>query len=181
MSVEVEILNRQRARRVDVRQLRALTEGLLQDELGMASATLGIHLIGARAMALMNWRWLQHEGSTDILTFDHRGSASEPLHGELFICVDDAVAQSAVFRTTVDGELVRYVIHGVLHLMGHDDLEPVARRLMKREENRLVRRVTAGGGVVGLVGLAARKVRRGPRDRFGRGVASPPASGKRTP
>lgn len=181
MSVEVEILNRQRARRVDARQLRALTEGLLRDELGMASATLGIHLIGARAMTLMNWRWLQHEGSTDILTFDHRGAAGEPLHGELFICVDDAVAQSAMFRTTVDGELVRYVIHGVLHLMGHDDLEPVARRLMKREENRLVRRVTAGGGVMGLVGPVRRRVpsRRG--NRSVGGVASPRAGGKRSP
>ena len=36
---------------------------------------------------------------------------------------------------------MRYVIHGVLHLLGYDDLKPQLRRRMKREENRLVRRL----------------------------------------
>jgi ssRNA-specific RNase YbeY (16S rRNA maturation enzyme) len=39
--------------------------------------------------------------------------------------------------------LVRYVAHGVLHLLGHDDLKPDLRRRMKREENRLVRILSA--------------------------------------
>jgi probable rRNA maturation factor len=156
VEVEVEIRNRQRTWRVAVARLRALTEVLLERDLGLAAASLGIHLISATAMASMNWRWLKHEGSTDILTFDHRSEPGAALHGELFISVDDAVAQSALFRTTADVELVRYVIHGVLHLLGHDDLEPEARRLMKREENRLVRRLTAGAGVGGLVSPAKR-------------------------
>jgi len=157
MSVEVEIRNRQRTRRLDVDRLRVLTEGLLGRELGLSAASLGIHMIGAKAMASMNWRWLRHRGSTDILTFDHRADPVEAMHGELFISLDDAVAQSAQFQTTVDEELVRYVIHGVLHLLGHNDLEPEARRLMKREENRLVRRLTARAGAAGLVGPAGRR------------------------
>jgi probable rRNA maturation factor len=58
----------------------------------------------------------------------------------LFICLDDAVKQAREFRTTWQEELARYVIHGLLHLRGFDDLEPAARRVMKREENRLLRR-----------------------------------------
>jgi probable rRNA maturation factor len=42
------------------------------------------------------------------------------LHGELFICLDDAVKQAREFRTTWQSELTRYVIHGLLHLCGHD-------------------------------------------------------------
>jgi len=61
------------------------------------------------------------------------------LHGELFICVDDAVAQAREFGTTWQSEIVRYLVHGVLHLRGHDDHDPAARRKMKREENRLLR------------------------------------------
>jgi probable rRNA maturation factor len=157
VEVEVEIRNRQRTWRVEVDRLRALTEGLLERELGLSAACLGIHLIGATAMASMNWQWLKHEGSTDILTFDHRSESGEALHGELFISVDDAVAQSAQFRTTADAELVRYVVHGVLHLLGHNDLEPEARRSMKREENRLVRRLAAGFDFEGLVSRAKRE------------------------
>ena len=61
------------------------------------------------------------------------------MHGELFICVDDAVAQAKQFKTSWQSEIIRCVVHGVLHLLGHDDLKPDLRRKMKREENRLVR------------------------------------------
>jgi probable rRNA maturation factor len=50
-----------------------------------------------------------------------------------------AVAQSREFGTDWRAELVRYVIHGLLHLLGHDDREPAARRRMKRVESRLLR------------------------------------------
>src|SRR5213596_1423422 len=61
------------------------------------------------------------------------------LHGEIFICIDDAVKQARQFRTTWQSELVRYLIHGVLHLVGYDDLTLAGRCVMKREENRLLR------------------------------------------
>jgi probable rRNA maturation factor len=73
----------------------------------------------------------------------------------LFISVPDAVGQAAVYGTTPSLELLRYVVHGVLHLRGYDDLEPGLRRVMKREENRLVRRLSERFPVDGLVGGAA--------------------------
>jgi probable rRNA maturation factor len=116
-------------------------------DLKLDEPELGIQLVGARKMAQLNWRFLRHAGSTDVITFDHGAansalwSAPGRLHGELFICVDEAVAQAAAFRTTWQSEVVRYLVHGVLHLLGHDDLRPEWRRRMKRAENRLLRRL----------------------------------------
>ena len=93
-------------------------------------------------MTRLNQQFLQHEGSTDIITFDH-GSTPERLFGEMFICVAEAERQAKAFGTTWQAELRRYVIHGILHLRGYDDLEPAKRRVMKREENRLVRKLVA--------------------------------------
>jgi rRNA maturation RNase YbeY len=96
-------------------------------------------------MARVNWQFLRHEGSTDVITFDHtekpkaESGKQKQLHGDLFICVDDAVSQAKQFGTDWQSEVARYVVHGVLHLLGYDDLEPHLRREMKREENRLVR------------------------------------------
>ncbi len=132
----VVVANRQRDRRVDGRRLREFTLAVLA-ELGR-EGEIGIRLVSARAMARVNWRFLQHQGSTDVITFDH-GSTPGRLHGELYISVSDAVRQAVGFKTSWTGELARYVIHGLLHLCGYDDLEPVARRKMKREENRLIR------------------------------------------
>ena len=58
---------------------------------------------------------------------------------EIFICTDEAIVHARRFRTTWQMELARYVIHGVLHLCHYNDIHPSDRRIMKREENRLLR------------------------------------------
>ena len=161
MSFELQVINRQRGWRVDVARLRDISCFLGVNVLGLSEGALGIHLIGARRMASMNWQWLKHEGSTDILTFDHRDGGSGPMHGELFISVDDAVGQAAEFGVGPGQELVRYVVHGVLHLTGYDDVEPGLRRVMKREETRLVRRLEAEFRVGRLVMRRGRGTVRG--------------------
>jgi len=140
------IANRQRTKKINTRRLKQVVAELLT-ELKISEAELGIKLVGAKEMARMNRQFLQHEGSTDVITFDHtekrkaeRGTWKN-IHGELLICVDDAVKQANEFKTTWQAEVVRYIIHGVLHLLGYDDLKPQLRRRMKREENRLVRRL----------------------------------------
>ena len=139
----IVIQNRQRSRRIDTRILRQIAKHLLGDLLREGEAELGIHLVNAVEMAQVNETYLGHTGSTDVITFDHNpprtSSRSEapPLHGELFICVDDAIEFAHEFETSWQAEVVRYVVHGVLHLRGFDDLEPAKRRVMKREENRL--------------------------------------------
>ena len=140
------IANRQRLKKINARLLRKIVRALFV-ELKIAEAELGINLVGAREMALVNETFLQHEGATDVITFgydnvDCRWPMTDgQLHGELFVCVEVALAQAKDFRTSWQTEVVRYVVHGVLHLLGYDDLQPARRRTMKRQENRLVRRL----------------------------------------
>jgi len=157
--MNIVIANRQRTKNINARGLKQIVSALL-GELKIERAELGIRLVGAAEMARVNWQFLHHEGSTDVITFDHRSAGGPPassgdhlnssfvirhsslqLQGELFICVDDAVAQASEFRTSWQSEVVRYAVHGVLHLLGHDDLQPALRRKMKREENRLVKQL----------------------------------------
>ncbi|HEY0550405.1 MAG TPA: rRNA maturation RNase YbeY [Verrucomicrobiae bacterium] len=133
--------NPQRTRSLNIPLLRRVTRHLLEEELEN-NYELGIHLVDAREMARVNWQFLQHRGSTDVITFDH-GAEKSPgcLHGEIFVSIPDAVKQSRELGTTWQSEVVRYIIHGLLHLCGHDDLQSRKRRAMKREENRLHRRM----------------------------------------
>lgn len=148
MSGSLLINNRQRAIRLNTRLLRTLTNALLKELLDLERFDLGIHLVHAPEMTRLNETFLQHSGSTDVITFDYSEKSrliprpsTIPLHGEIFICIDDTIAQARQFRTSWQSELARYVIHGVLHLRGFDDIRPAARRKMKREENRLLREV----------------------------------------
>ena len=142
--MNIVVANRQRAKRINTRSLKRMVKEVFA-ELAVTEAELGINLVADREMTLVNETFLQHVGTTDVITFDHanrrgRGRGKRrKIHGELFVCVDVAAAQAGEFKTSWQSEVVRYVIHGILHLLGHDDLNPRLRREMKREENRLVR------------------------------------------
>ena len=159
--MNVAIANRQRARKINLRLLKKIASALLT-ELEIEKAEIGICLVAAPEMTRLNETFLKHKGSTDVITFDYRDSTSlagsavaankfratddrqcpTDIHGEIFICVDEAVLQARKFGTSWQSEVVRYIIHGVLHLLGFDDSSAGARRKMKREENRRLREMT---------------------------------------
>lgn len=139
---EIVVANRQRTRRLDRKFVEQLAQEVLAD-LGVESAELGLHLVSAKEMARIHEQFMNIPGSTDVITFDHGSKPPANLHGEIFISVEDAIAQAREFRTKWQSEVARYVIHGLLHLLGFDDLEPVARKKMKQAENRLVKKMEA--------------------------------------
>ncbi len=164
MSGTLVLRSRQRACAVDLRSLRRIVRALLTDLLQEEHFNLGICLVSAPEMTHLNETFLQHRGPTDVITFDYTqrawqasGLYFEPastaatldrldgcsllLHGEIFVCLDEAIAQARRFRTSWQSELVRYIVHGLLHLQGQQDLHAATRRRMKRQENRLLRQL----------------------------------------
>jgi probable rRNA maturation factor len=147
------VRNRQRARAVRVPELRRLLTSLLRDHLRLPSWELAVHLVDDAEMTRLNEHFLRHAGTTDVISFNHAtasvpGPETEPrpaLYGELFVCVPEAVRQARRYRTPWLRELARYLVHGTLHLLGYDDASPVARRRMKREEDRLLRALLRQG------------------------------------
>ncbi len=142
MTGDLYLANRQRARRIDLRFLRQIARSLLDDSLVVREYDLVVHLVSAGEMTRLNETRLRHAGSTDVITFDYAEPDSTAVFGEIFICADEALLQSSRFRVPWQTEVVRYLVHGLLHLRGYDDLRPAARRKMKREENRLVRELS---------------------------------------
>jgi len=132
--------NRQQLCSVDLRRLRHIARTLLCDLVARTQFELCVHLVAAPEMTRLNRKFLGHEGSTDVITFKHsEASQREFLYGEIFICLDDARAQARQFHTTWQSELVRYLLHGVLHLLGYEDSKAPTRRKMKQKENSLLR------------------------------------------
>jgi rRNA maturation RNase YbeY len=139
----LRLFNRQKSRKLSVALLRQIARHLLEKSRARRNYELGVHLIDALEMTKLNETFLGHPGSTDVITFNHQEAADDGnLHGEIFISVDDAVAQARGFKATWQSEVVRYLAHGILHLEGHDDKAPGPRRVMKREENKLVKELS---------------------------------------
>ena len=82
----------------------------------------------------VNRQFLGHDYYTDIITFDY----SEPgvVSGDMYISLETVKTNSSKFGTSYDEELMRVMIHGVLHLCGIDDKGPGERAVMEAAENR---------------------------------------------
>ena len=145
--MSLTVRSRQKTHRVDAWLLRRLAKWTLDitepaAEHRPRGYELGVFIVGPVEMARVNFSSLQHEGPTDVITFDYcePGHAPKPgpIFGDLFICPVVAEEFAAKFNTNWPEEVARYLIHGILHLRGFDDCDADRRKRMKREENRLL-------------------------------------------
>jgi rRNA maturation RNase YbeY len=137
---ELYVRNRQRARPINARLLESIAADVILKTCP-SDSHIGILLVSSREMTRLNEAFLKHAGPTDVIAFGYSSSQSCSFHGEVFICVAEAVKQARRFGTIWQKELVRYLVHGLLHFQGYDDGTSTQRRRMKRVENGLVRKL----------------------------------------
>ena len=81
----------------------------------------------------VNRKFLNHDYFTDIITFDY--SSHKRISGDMFISLDTVKSNAELFQRAYHEELMRVVIHGVLHLCGINDKGPGEREIMEAHEN----------------------------------------------
>ena len=81
----------------------------------------------------INKEFLNHDTYTDIITFDY--SEKKAISGEIFISIDRVRENAGKYKVTFEKELLRTVIHGVLHLCGYGDKKPTDKKKMRAKED----------------------------------------------
>lgn len=128
---------------VNASALKAVARKLLHavDE---GQSSLSLTLVDDVAIRELNREHRGKDTATDVLSFPIDGASStrehvgpEHLLGDVVISVDTARRQAADYDAPLQRELYRLLIHGVLHVLGHDHEEPMERRIMRSEERRL--------------------------------------------
>jgi probable rRNA maturation factor len=137
------VISRQRSIRYDHPRLTAIVHAALPMCLKVAAKLggplLGLKqiectVVGSRAMAELHRTFLNIRGATDVLTFPD---------GEILVCAAVARSRAGEFGHDVTTELALYCIHGLLHLAGHDDLEPGPAGRMAREQAKILKAASA--------------------------------------
>jgi probable rRNA maturation factor len=82
----------------------------------------------------LNKQFLGHDTYTDIITFDY--SNGDEISGEIFISIDRVKENSKKYEQAFNNELMRIMIHGVLHLCGYGDKAPEQKKKMRQKENK---------------------------------------------
>jgi len=115
--------------------LQAAWQQYAKSAAGMANAAVQLNFVDTETIGRLHEKYFDDPGATDVITFPLAGPG---LFGEIYICVEVALKQAERYQLSIDTELARLALHGVLHLLGFDDRRPAARRRMRRLERRFL-------------------------------------------
>ncbi len=134
---KILISSSQKALRVPRKKLAALMEFVARQE-GIRLAEVDLAVVDSRQIASLNRNYLRHAGPTDVLSFDLSEADGQGIRSQLVVCGDVAVRQAQTHGQAPQRELMLYVVHGLLHLMGYEDQTVRgAARMHAREEEIL--------------------------------------------
>lgn len=95
---------------------------------------ISLAVVDDAAIAALNRRFLRARGPTDVLAFAYGGDP-DGVAGEIVVSAETAARAARALGEPPERELLRYCIHGLLHLCGRDDAAPAARRAMQAQED----------------------------------------------
>lgn len=138
----IHLQNDVRGSGVDTRALKRTASALLE-AIDEREASLSLTLVNDDAIRELNRLHRQKDRPTDVLSFplEPEPFAEERLLGDIVISVDTAKRQAGEYDAPLQNEIYRLLIHGLLHLLGHDHMEPDERAAMEAEERRLAARI----------------------------------------
>jgi probable rRNA maturation factor len=117
--------------------VRRVVRTVLQGE--RRTARVSVTFLGPQRMRRLNQRYKGHDRPTDVLAFTLQQPAGPPL-GDIYVCPGVAAREARARRLPVRQELIRLVVHGMLHALGHDHPEGPGRErsAMWRRQERYV-------------------------------------------
>jgi probable rRNA maturation factor len=132
-ALHVEVADAQSRLAVDPGALAGLARRALRAE-GVRAASISIALVDDATIHDLNRRHLGHDWPTDVITFALSDPGEPELSGELVVSAEMAATTAEEAGLDPSAELALYVIHGLLHLCGLDDLTPDDADAMRRRE-----------------------------------------------
>lgn len=141
MGYQVTVTNVNRTYRINEKFVEKITRKILGILRRPGIADLEVIFLNDSLMRPINKRYRARGASTDVLSFD-LGSL-----GEILISSDTAFRNSKSFNTSFEEELILYIIHGILHLIGYEDGNAKDRNRMSKRERRILNHLCKSGNL----------------------------------
>lgn len=139
-SLEVNIFNEQNALPINHNAVTATANAVLLLE-GKKFDEVSINFITTEAIQDLHLEFFDDATTTDCISFpmDDENSPGHRILGEIFVCPQTAIDYALSHNGDPNEELTLYIIHGLLHLLGYDDIDPKDRKIMRSAEKRHIK------------------------------------------
>lgn len=129
--MNISVVNRQKDLKLSVRRAKALLRAVLDAE-SVECSEISVYFVSEKQISKLHGEFFDDPTPTDCITFP---IDSETL-GEIFVCPKAAIDYCKKKGGDPLVETALYVVHGILHLLGYDDLDPKKRRAMRKKEKQ---------------------------------------------
>jgi probable rRNA maturation factor len=130
--IGIHVSDEQTALQFDPQRLRTAVRRILRDA-GLREAQVSLAIVDDPTIQRLNRQFLDHDYATDVLSFVLERSEGR-LEGEVIASTDTAIRSAQRYGWAAADELLLYVVHGTLHLVGFDDRSPDSLAAMRERE-----------------------------------------------
>lgn len=136
----IRVTNRNSSYKIGERFLERLAQGILRSLKKLRDAEIEVVFVDDKSIRQLNKKFKKEDAVTDVLSFriDREEFGRGKFLGEIVVSLDTAMRNSTLFGTEPEYEIVRYMIHGILHLFGYDDMTEKDRLLMWGKQETLL-------------------------------------------
>ena len=135
--MHIEVLCHEDKLPADASRVESAVKSVLS-QAGITQARVNVAIVDDAQIQTLNRQYLDHDYPTDVLSFRLSADQTEPLEGEIVISGETAHRQASRYGWRPEEELLLYVVHGALHLVGYDDVDDRQRGRMRAAEREIL-------------------------------------------
>ncbi len=125
------------------RKVKILLEKVIREE-AKTTGDLNFILTDDNSLRKLNIKFLEHDYFTDVIAFNY--NENNIINGEIFISIDTVRRNSFNYNVSLRNEVLRVMIHGLLHLVGYNDKSMSQRKKMRRMEDKWLEEMEGSDG-----------------------------------
>ncbi|MBP7088113.1 MAG: rRNA maturation RNase YbeY [Candidatus Omnitrophica bacterium] len=149
--VKIEITNRQTIKRLNLKKISFFSRKIIALLSCTAknskkfkinpSARISLLFCDNKIIKRLNKKYFRKTSSTDVITFPLQDKLDPDYLGEVIISVEEALKASEDSGYNWEKEIILYLVHGILHLIGYNDVTRSAKKIMERQQKKILDKV----------------------------------------
>ena len=142
--MQINVINRQKSLSLPIPLVKRIVKSVIENE-GVCCDEVSIYFVSTKEISKLHKQFFDDPTPTDCISFPIDGIQSDKQQyyvlGDVFVCPETAIQYAREKKGDAKQEIILYIIHGLLHLMGYDDMESSDRKRMRQAERKHLKRL----------------------------------------